>query len=395
MRLLVLHSELGVLRGGGENFSRNLFSAFSARGHRVAAAFVADLRSRYPLSMPAGIDPIPIAGWWSSNLGQSLLSAIGRRIPGESSFHGHWERVQDAVSWRTWRWHCRRFQRRVHEIFACRWKEYDAVYVHGDTTLASQVARHRPTILRLPGPVGPDLATKLKEVHAVCANGDALARVRQFLGDHVTELPVGLDTELFKPCRCSVRARLNWADEMVVIGYVGRLARLKGVDILADGFRRVCQTLPNVRLLMVGTGEEESNLRTALAPELKRGLVHFEPGVEHEELPNWYRAMDLLVMPSRYENFSNAVLEAMACGVPLLASDVGGNRMLASANAGWLFDSGSSASLAEHLQQIIQDRPNLRLRGAAAADYVRRQSSWSQTARQLEDIISMNLGIRA
>jgi len=249
--------------------------------------------------------------------------------------------------------------------------------------------------LRLPGPVGADVAPKLKQVHAVCANGDALVRVRQFLGDHVTELPVGLNTELFKPGPSSVRTRLKWADEHLVIGYVGRLARLKGVDILADGFRKACQRFPHARLLMVGAGEEESNLRAALAPELKRGLVHFEPGVEHEELPNWYRAMDLLVMASRYENFSNAVLEGMACGIPLLASDVGGNRMLASVSAGLLFDSGSSASLAARLGEIVRDQGSLKHRGAVASEYVRRQSSWSQTARRLEDIIRMKLGITA
>ena len=55
MNVLVLHSELGVLRGGGENFSRNLFTAFAERGHRIAAAFVADHNGRYPLPLPSAI----------------------------------------------------------------------------------------------------------------------------------------------------------------------------------------------------------------------------------------------------------------------------------------------------------------------------------------------------
>src|SRR5262250_1786532 len=113
MNVLVIHSELGVLRGGGENFSRNLFTAFAERGHRVAAAFVADRRGRYPLTPPSAIQPIPIPGWWSSNLGQATLSYFGRFLPGEGRYRKQWDHIQAAISWRVFRWHKQRFQRRI------------------------------------------------------------------------------------------------------------------------------------------------------------------------------------------------------------------------------------------------------------------------------------------
>src|SRR5215831_18257048 len=100
MKVLVLQSELGVLRGGGENFTRNLFTAFAERGHRIMAAFVADRRRLYPLPLPASIEPIPLAGWWSSNLGQATLSLIGGYIPWKGQFQTTWDRVQEALSWR-------------------------------------------------------------------------------------------------------------------------------------------------------------------------------------------------------------------------------------------------------------------------------------------------------
>jgi glycosyltransferase involved in cell wall biosynthesis len=391
MNVLVLHSELGVLRGGGENFTRNLFRAFADRGHRVAAAFVADCRKRYPFSLPEGIDPMPIAGWWSRNLGQATLSAVGRVFPGDSQARKKWDYLQEALSWRTIRWHNKRFRKRVLEIFCNHWLDFDAIYVHGDAVLASVIARHRPTVLRLPGPVGPNLATELRATHAVCANGDALLQIRSFLGEHALELPVGIDETRFKPGPSSIRSKLGWTDQHRVVGYVGRLNHLKGVDLLSAAFRDVIKSWPETRLLIIGSGEEEKNIRSDLSEELSRKIVHIERDVDHEELPEWYRAMDLLVMPSRYENFSNAILEAMACAVPFLAANVGGNKMLAQTGAGWLFEPESAVSLASWLSRIVTSPSDQQAGGRAGLRYARDHHSWSLTARHLEQIIESHL----
>jgi glycosyltransferase involved in cell wall biosynthesis len=395
MKVLVLHSELGVQRGGGENVTRNLFPAFAARGHRVMAAFVADRRARYPLPLPSSIEPLPIPGWWSSNLGQATLASISRCIPSKSRFRTKWDWAQEALAWRTFAWHRRRFQRRVEGEFACRWDEFDAVYVHGNTILASEVARHRPTVLFLPGPVTAELTPLLRAVHAVCTHDDALVRVRAFLGEHVAELPLGLDVHVFTPGPSSVRSTLGWADHHCVVGYVGRLTHLKGVDLLAAAFREIAPHVREARLLIVGSGEEERYIRTVLAQEFARGIVHIEPGIDHEQLPAWYRAMDLMLMPSRYETNSNALLEAMACGIPFLASNVGGNLKLGETGAGWLFESESISSLSQCLRHSIENRPELRARGEISSRAVRNHPSWAVSAARLEAIIASRLGVKA
>src|SRR4029453_15766055 len=99
MKVLVLHSELGVLQGGGENFTRNLFPAFAERGHRVMAAFVADRRGRYPLPLPAHIEPLPTPGWWSNTLGQATLASVSRHMPYTGRLRAQWDRVQEALAW--------------------------------------------------------------------------------------------------------------------------------------------------------------------------------------------------------------------------------------------------------------------------------------------------------
>ena len=394
MRILVLHSELGVLRGGGENFTRNLFDAFHKRGHQVVAAFLADEGGHYPLPMPPGIEPIPLAGWWRSEFGQASLSSIGSWVAPRGWLKSKWDRLQGAIHWRTHRWHFRRFQKRVEAEFAGRWADFDVIYVHSSVGLAGNVSRYRPTILRLPGPVSPQESSVLRKVHVVCANGDALVRTQEIIGDHAIELPIGIDTLVFSPGPTSIRQELGWAEHHCVIGYVGRLLHLKGVDLLATAFRDISRLVPNARLLIIGNGEKGSLIRSILKEELARGLVHMESDVSHHRLPDWYRAMNLFVMPSRYENFSNAILEAVACGLPFLASDVGGNRTFAKAVGGFLFEKESVESLAISLRNSIDDFSRLKGHGLLGCEYVRREYTWAASADCLERIISSRFGVK-
>jgi len=392
MNVLVLHSELGVLWGGGETFTTNLFVAFARRGHRVTAAFVADRAGAYPRAIPSCFEPLPIPGWWSRKPGQAALSAVGTRLP--ASLEPAWSRFQEALCWRAVRWHNRRFERRVALTFDRRWQDYQAVYVNGNVGLAYHAASKRPTLLMLPGPVGDDQAPLLRKIHAVCAHDDGLRSIRAFLGDAAIELPLGLDSELFQPGPSTVRAELGWTDGDVVIGFVGRLALIKGVDLLAAAFAELSRTRRQVRLLIVGSGEEEQRVRTVLSSAIGRGAVHLQPSVSQAELPRWYRAMDLMVMPSRYETMSNAVLEAMACGVPFVASAVGGSRNLAATGAGWTFEPEKVSSLTDSLRSVVADRGEMRRRGKLGRRYVTHTYSWTASAEWLEQIITTRLGVQ-
>jgi glycosyltransferase involved in cell wall biosynthesis len=303
--------------------------------------------------------------------------------------------VQGAIHWRTHRWHNNRFQKRIEREFIQKWSEYDVVYVHHSSNLASKVAPYRPTILRLAGPLTSELAPLLREVQVVCANGDALYQTQKFLGEKATELPIGVDTTVFSPGTTAIRQTLGWRDSDFVIGYVGRLLRLKGVDILASAFGEIAKVCPRARLLIVGSGEKATLIRTILEKELDKGVVHMEPDVAHQRLADWYRAMNIFVMPSRYENFSNAILEAMACGIPFIASDVGGNRILAKAVGSDVFQENSVPSLVMSLRAISEKNSvELKAQGLAGADYVRRNYTWSASAERLDEIIKSRLGVK-
>ena len=109
-------------------------------------------------------------------------------------------------------------------------------------------------------------------------------------------------------------------------------------------------------------------------------------------MPEWYRAMDLFVMPSRYENCSNAIVEAMACGIPFLAADIGGNTSLRDTGGGWLFQRESVSSLTSCLGRILEDRPEMKVRGQSGSTYARGRCSWASSAQCLEELMVARLG---
>lgn len=393
MKILVLHSELGVLWGGGETFTTSLFTAFARRGHRVSAAFVADPSGRYPRSLPDCFERLPVPGRWSRKPGQPALSAIGRRLP--AAVAPAWGRLQEGISWRTIAWHNRRFQRRIESLLEGRWSAYDAVYVNGNVGLAHAAAARCPTLLMLPGPVGENVAPLLRQIHAVCGHDDGLECLRSLLGDRAIELPLGLDGDVFRPAATPVRSQLGWTDRDVVFGYVGRLALIKGVDLLAGAFAELSRRVPNAKLLIVGSGEEERRIRSVLSPQIASGAVHLQARTAQEQLPPWYRAMDVLVMPSRYETMSNAVLEGMACGVPFLATDVGGSRNLSRTGAGWIVPPESDGALCEQMNALAVSPATCVSYGQRARLYVHERYSWTRSAERLEQIVRTRLGVAA
>ncbi|MFD8820187.1 glycosyltransferase [Streptomyces sp. NPDC059627] len=129
-----------------------------------------------------------------------------------------------------------------------------------------------------------------------------------------TVVPNGIDTEHFTPGSPGERP----AGAPLVV-CVGRLCRQKGQDVLLRAWPEVLRQLPDARLVLVGDGPDRDTLRR-LAPD----SVEFAGAVA--DVRPWYRAADLVVLPSRWEGMALAPLEALACGRPVLVSDVDGAR---------------------------------------------------------------------
>lgn len=177
----------------------------------------------------------------------------------------------------------------------------------------------------------------------------------------------GVDTDRFVPAdKAAARRQLGLPTDALVLGIVGRFGPFKRHALLVDAFARLSSARKDIHLLIVGGGgPEESRVRqqAAACPAAER--IHLA-GLQQDMRP-WYQAMDLLVVPSTNEGLSNAVLEAMACGVPALCHSACGNaEVITPGDDGLLANIDSAEQLADLLETALKDRARLAEMGGKA-----------------------------
>jgi len=208
--------------------------------------------------------------------------------------------------------------------------------------------------------------------------------------------PPGIDHRIFTPGdQIEARGRLGMGAEPIVLS-VGRIQATKGPDIAI----RALALLPNrlaagtgePRLVFVGGpsgpgGEAEISGLRGLADDLGVGdRVEFLPPVAHNELAEFYRAADVLVMPSRSESFGLVAAEAQACGLPVVAARVGGlPSVVHDSEAGILVNGFEPTSFAGALTAVL-DHPDFADRLSAGALHWAERFSWPATADRLLEL---------
>ena len=186
--------------------------------------------------------------------------------------------------------------------------------------------------------------------------------------DRVVTVPNGLDASMFADKstaseRQELRASLGIQDEHLLIGSIGRLTEAKGYPDLIKAFQLVHQELPQSRLMIVGKGKLEAELKT-LASEL--GIIDFVqfPGVR-SDIPQLLNTFDTFAFSSHWEGMPNALMEAMAAGVPCVATKVSAApELIDNGVHGLLVAPNHPAELAEGILKLLNDTA---LREAVAA----------------------------
>jgi glycosyltransferase involved in cell wall biosynthesis len=179
-------------------------------------------------------------------------------------------------------------------------------------------------------------------------------------------IPNGLDFVPYtpRPSRPSLRK----------VAVVANLRKLKGHEVLVDASVAILRRFPDARFEFIGEGPERDALAERAAARGVAGAFTFAGG--SDDVPARLAAADIFVLPSRSESFPNAVLEAMAAGLPIVASGVGGIlELIEDGRTGWLVPPGEDAPLADRVMHVMANpAEGLRIAAAARVDALARFS---------------------
>lgn len=202
-------------------------------------------------------------------------------------------------------------------------------------------------------------------------------------------IPNGIDFELFKPREeKSARSQLGLPEDGIIILSIGSLTKNKGHHYLIQAFSQLAQERKDIHLRIVGGGEEYQSLINQIERLELAEKVTLAGHADHEAISKWLNAADIFVLPSMREGTPNTLLEAMASGLPVIASATGGiSDVIDEGSCGMLISPASVEELKNKLRQLIssdnlRDRLGKNARLKIEADY----GSWQTQAGKLYSV---------
>jgi len=191
--------------------------------------------------------------------------------------------------------------------------------------------------------------------------------------------PWGVDLEHFRP------SNLQPSNPPTFTIFCNRSWESRyGVDVLARAFVKAARQNENVSLVLLGGGSQGHVIRGILQNGGVMDRVTFGGQVSQKDLPGWYHDADVYISPSHVDGSSVSLMEALACGLPCLVSDIPANReWVAEGDNGWLFRDGDADDLAAKILSAISQRENLPGIGRAGRRSAQRRADWRKNAEVL------------
>ncbi len=247
--------------------------------------------------------------------------------------------------------------------------------------------------------VGNRVMSRARKIMATSLDYLASSRFRDFMEtrkDDVVEMRIGVDTDRFHPGMNSdaLRAKYDLRDKQVIL-FVGALDKahfFKGVDVLVQAFAKV--STADAILMIVGEGDLKSDYQRLAEEMALSDKVLFSGNVLNWDLPQFYALADVLVLPSTgVETFGLVLVEAMACGKPVIASNLPGVRTVVDdGENGFLVPSGDVDLLAEKIQVLLGNREMRAAFGVHGRKKAETRYSSREIGRDLEKVYQEVLG---
>jgi glycosyltransferase involved in cell wall biosynthesis len=201
----------------------------------------------------------------------------------------------------------------------------------------------------------------------------------------ITVINVGVDTQLFRPVQSEIKS-LNKGDFKILT--VARLHRYKGLNYLIEAMKIIREEIPEVHLYIMGKGQEERNLR-GLTDKLQINsfITFLTKPIPNYEMSELYSECDIYVQPSIIEPYGIAVVEAMACGKPVVGTNVGGMRDTINEETGFMVEPGNSLEIAKYIK-ILYDENKRKRMGISARKRVVEEFDWSCITQKYVGVIN-------
>lgn len=214
----------------------------------------------------------------------------------------------------------------------------------------------------------------------------------------------GVDAGRFRPLdRQAARAALGWGDDILGVGMFASLKPQKNHPLLLQAAARLLPRYPGMRLLFVGdvlwggadgSDQYAEDVRRQLEQLGLRDIARFTGN--RDDLPELYSACDITVLPSHYEGTPNVLLESMACGCPVIATDVADNRLVApDGKVGRIVPAGDAEALAAAIDALLGDAGLRRRMGTAARAWAEKEFSTPVMAQRMLAVYREALGVPA
>ena len=220
---------------------------------------------------------------------------------------------------------------------------------------------------------------------------DIVTRVLGLTAEQVAVFPLGADSERFQfdaVARARVRSELGVGDDLVLAIYAGKLIPRKDVHVLLEALHQL-NSHARVGVLLVGNGTPAYGAHLREIAQTAPAPVFFRPAVPNSELPRYFSASDIGVWPSES---SNAAIEAVLVGLPLVVSASDATEHYMAHNSGLSFARGNRKALARCLEQLARTPESRRGMGARGREYARAHLTWEvaalRTLRLYETIIA-------
>ena len=340
-------------------------------------------------TLPQGSSPAGVGELRQIRATSSRLGEISRRVQ-PAILHAH-SPVLNAIPAL---WVGRRLG--IPVVYEVRAFWEDAAVDHGTTTEGSLRYRFTRSLETF-------ALSRADQVTTICEGLRRDIVARGIAPEKLTVIPNAVDTTSFQSTSLAdgdLRQRLGLSG-VTVLGFVGSFYGYEGLDLLIDALKVLLPLRPQTKILLVGGGPEEADLKARVREQGLQDSVVFAGRVPHEEVQRYYALIDVLVYPRRAMRLTELVtplkpLEAMAQSLIFVASNVGGHlELIRDGETGFLFRAGDTEHLAQVIGKVLDSRDDWPRVRAAGRRFVESERTWERSVARYQDVYARALSIPA